>query len=60
MKVKKRSEQALRDGRYVLIVDAPTEERRELATRIVGKHGAHDVDFPGRFTIERIIPPATT
>lgn len=60
MRVKDRYEQALRDGRYVLIIAALTEERRERATQILREHGAHDVNFLGRFTIERIIPSEPT
>ena len=52
MAVKQRYEDALRDGRYVVAVLAPTEERRELAAMILRDHGAGSVNFLGRFAIE--------
>ncbi len=52
MEVKERYEQALRGGRFVVSVLAPTEERRKRAGEILRDHGAHFVNFLGRFTIE--------
>ncbi|HEX6535023.1 MAG TPA: hypothetical protein VF041_10515 [Gemmatimonadaceae bacterium] len=49
---KDRYTDALRDGRFVVVVLAPTEERRELAARVLREHGAEFVNFLGRFTIE--------
>jgi hypothetical protein len=57
MEVKSRYEQAMRDGHYVVLVAAPTEERKERASEILAKHDAHTVTFHGRFTIEDIVPP---
>jgi hypothetical protein len=56
MSLRERYGQALRDGRYVVAVAAPTETRKELATRILGEHGGHAVTFMGRFAIEQLIP----
>jgi hypothetical protein len=33
---------------------APTEERKQLAARVLRDHGAHWVNFLGRFTIETL------
>lgn len=52
MAVKKRYEEALRDGHFVIAVLAPTDERRELAASILRDQGAHTVNFLGRFAIE--------
>jgi hypothetical protein len=57
MYLRERYGQALRDGRYVVVVAAPTDTRRELATRILGEHGGHAVTFMGQFAIEKLIPP---
>lgn len=54
MEMKDRYEQALREGRYVVSVLAPTEERKQLAARVLRDHGAHWVNFLGRFTIETL------
>jgi len=55
---KNRYERAMRQGRLVLRVAAPTEERKILAAHILRQHGAHSVNFFGRFTIEQMVPPA--
>ncbi len=57
MEVKSRYEQAMRDGHYVLVIAAPTEERKERVSEILAQHEAHSVTFHGRFTIEDIVPP---
>jgi hypothetical protein len=59
MEVKSRYEQAMRDGHYVVVIAAPTEQRKERASEILAKHEAHTVTFHGRFTIEDIVPPET-
>ena len=53
---KARYEQAMRDGRYVVAVLAPTPERREQALAILSEHGAHDVRYFGRFVIRKLAP----
>jgi len=60
MQLKASYEQALRDGHLVLLVATPTEERKELATRTLREHGAHTVNYMGRFSIEMLVPPAAT
>lgn len=52
MAVKQRYEDALRDGRFVIAVLAPTDERRELAASILRDHGGRSVNFLGKFAIE--------
>ncbi len=60
MEVKARAEQALRDGRYVISVAAPTDERKDVAVRILREHRAHSISYHGRFTIQDILPPRTS
>ena len=57
MESKAHYEQAMRDGRFVIRVAAPTDERKDRAADILRTHGAHSVSFLGRFTIEGIVPP---
>lgn len=57
MKQKERYETALRDGKYLLLVAAPTEVQKDLASAMLIKHKAHTVSFHGRFTIETLVPP---
>jgi hypothetical protein len=52
METKERYEQALRDGRFVVSVPTPTEERKQRAAQILRDHGAYFVNFMGRFAIE--------
>jgi hypothetical protein len=52
MEVKAIYERALGEGRLVVGVLAPTDERKELATRILQEHGAESINFLGKLTIE--------
>jgi hypothetical protein len=52
MEAKASYEQALRDGKLVVGVLAPTDERKELAARILREHGARPINFLGKLTIE--------
>ena len=54
LETKHRYEQAMRDGRFVVVVAAPTNERKERATRIFRAHGAYTIVFLGKHTIEYI------
>jgi hypothetical protein len=58
MRVKAVVEQALRDGRFVVLVPVQEEERKDLAVRILTAHGAHSVSYHDRLTIEAIVPPS--
>ncbi|HEY9516574.1 MAG TPA: hypothetical protein VIQ74_12935 [Gemmatimonadaceae bacterium] len=58
MRLKDIYEEALRHGHFVLGVLAPTEDRKQLAKRILLQHGADSVNFMARFTIERRAPPS--
>ena len=49
-------EAALRDGRAVLVVPAPTSEARERALTILREANAHFVNFYGPMMTEDIIP----
>ncbi len=57
MEFKAHYEEAMREGRYVLVVAAPTDDRKERATALLSAAGAHAVSFHGRFTIEGLVPP---
>lgn len=52
MALKSHYEQAMRDGGYVVRVATPTEERKERAADVLRKHGAHSINFLGRFVVE--------
>ena len=51
---KDRYEQALRDDQFVVAVLAPTDARKELASQLLATHGAHFINYLGRFSIERL------
>jgi hypothetical protein len=55
MEVKNRYEAALRDGHYVISVAAGTDERRDVAARILSDHGGHFVNFLGRHTMQVMV-----
>ena len=57
MEYKRHYEQAMRDGRFVVMVKTPSEERKQRAAEVLREHGAHSVSFHGRFTIEGLVPP---
>ena len=52
MEVKERYERALREDGHVVLVLAPTEERKRLAADILRDSGGHFIRHFGRFTIE--------
>ena len=54
METKEGYEQALRRGGFVVSVLAPTEERKDVAAKVLRDHGGHFIHFLGRRTIERI------
>ncbi len=54
MRLKDRYEEALRDGKIVVSVLAPDGERKERAAELLAEHGAHFINFLGRFSIEAI------
>lgn len=51
MEIRHRYEDALRDGHFVVSVAAATDERRDVAARVLLDHGAHFVNFLGRYTM---------
>ena len=57
MEFKNHYEQAMRDGRYVVLAKAPSDERRQRAMALMRAHGAQAVSFHGRFAIEGVVPP---
>lgn len=55
--MKDRYAHALADGRFLVLVETRTDERKELAAKLLREHGGTFVNFLGRFTIEPMIPP---
>ncbi len=47
-------EQALRDGHSVIAVLASTEERKNLAAKMIGECGGHFINFFGHLNVQRI------
>lgn len=54
---KNRYAQALAEGRILVLVEASTDERKELAAKVLREHGGKFVNFLGRYTIEPMMPP---
>jgi hypothetical protein len=52
LETKERYEQALREGKKLLMVHAPTEERKQRAGEAIRGCGGHFINFLGRFTRE--------
>ena len=57
MDIRAHYEQALRDGHLLILVDAPTDARKERAVEILREHRAHTVNYLGRLAWEAIVPP---
>ena len=57
MENKDQYEQAMRAGKLVVRVAAPTDERKALASRVLHESGGSLVRFYGRFAIEDMAPP---
>jgi threonine dehydratase len=55
--VKNRYAHALADGRILVLVEASTDERKELAAKLLREHGGKFVNFLERYTIEPMVPP---
>lgn len=51
LEMKEEYSDALRDGKVLFLVLAPTAERKELAAQLLHSHGASSVNFLGRYTI---------
>jgi hypothetical protein len=56
MQLKDRYEEALDQGRILVAVSAPTDERRDRASEILHANGAQIVKFLGKFTITTLSP----
>jgi hypothetical protein len=54
IELKERYEQALRNGATVIAVLAPTEDRKDLAANLLGRCGAHFINYFGRLSVQRI------
>ncbi len=57
MERKTKYENAMRDGKFVVAVLAPSDERKKRATEILRGHGAHTANYFSKYTIEGLIPP---
>jgi len=55
--LKNRYARALADGRILVLVEAPTDARKELAAKLLREHGGKFVNFLGRYTIEPMASP---
>jgi hypothetical protein len=49
MELKDHYEHALRHGALLVAIEVPTNARRQLAVEILARHGAHTVNYFGRF-----------
>ena len=54
MEHKAHYEHALRDGRFVVVIQAPSDVRKRRATQLLRAHGGHSLSFHGRYTIEEL------
>lgn len=54
MRLKDRYEEALRDGRFVLLVPAVGDDEKTAAAQVLRDDGGHLINYLGRFTIERL------
>ena len=57
MRLKARHEEALRDGHFLVLVATPSDERKDLAARMLGERGAYTLAHMGRFSIEGFVQP---
>jgi hypothetical protein len=54
IEMKEHYEKALRDGRTVIVILAPTDERKDRAAQILQECGGHFINYYGRLAVERI------
>jgi hypothetical protein len=59
LEVKAQYEQALRDGHIVVMVEAQSDDRKQLAVEALKGCGGHFINYFGKFTRERIAPWTT-
>jgi hypothetical protein len=52
--MKEHYEKALRDGRTVIAILTPTDERKDRAAQILKECGGHFINFYGRLAVQRI------
>lgn len=52
----KRYDEELAKGHYVVEVEASNEAHRQRAATVLRAHGAHFINFYGRFAIEQMAP----
>lgn len=56
LEVKARYEQALEEGRYIVEVSTPTDERKQLASRVLQDCGGHFINYFGTLAREELVP----
>lgn len=59
LEAKAQYEKALRDGHLVVLVEAQSDERKQLAIEALKGCGGHFINYFGKFTRERIAPWTT-
>jgi hypothetical protein len=59
LEVKAQYEKALRDGHIVVLVEAQSDDRKQLAVEALKGCGGHFINYFGKFTRERIAPWTT-
>ena len=47
-------EHELREGHFVVVVQTPSERRKERAAKLLRTWGAHSLSYHGRYTIEEL------
>jgi hypothetical protein len=59
LEAKAQYEKALRDGHIVVLVEAQSDDRKQLAVEALRGCGGHFINYFGKFTRERIAPWTT-
>ena len=59
LETKAQYEKALRDGHMVVVVEAQSDDRKQLAVDALQGCGGHFINYFGKFTRERIAPWTT-
>jgi hypothetical protein len=52
LEIKNEYADAIGEGRFLVSVSTPTEERRQVAARLLREHGGSSVRYFGRYTIQ--------
>jgi hypothetical protein len=52
LQIKNTYADAIGEGRFLVSVSTPTDERQQLAARLLREHGGQSVRYFGRYTIQ--------